>query len=119
MIPAFVERALSGKDGEPFTVWGKGDQASDFIHIDDVVSAVLAIIENDIDGPVNLGTGIGSTVDQVAEMVLAAAGQYRPIVHDLDKPSGPRWRVADVTLLNTFYKPQIDLAEGIRRALHR
>ena len=116
MIPAFIERALTG--GTTFEVWGKGDQASDFIHVDDVVSALIAIIENSIDGPVNLGTGRGATVDEVADIVTKTAKINREIVHRLDKPSGPRWRVADTTLLNTFYTATVTLEQGIARALH-
>ena len=116
MIPAFIERALTG--GTTFEVWGKGDQASDFIHVDDVVSALIAIIENSIDGPVNLGTGRGATVDEVADIVTKTAKINREIVNRLDKPSGPRWRVADTTLLNTFYTATVTLEQGIARALH-
>lgn len=116
MIPKFIERALT--DSETFEVWGPGDQASDFIHVDDAVNAILTMVDQDIDGPVNLGTGIGTTVDEAARMVMNAAGIDRPIVHNLDKPAGPRWRVADPTLLETFYKPTISLEEGIQRALY-
>lgn len=116
MIPAFIERALAG--GDTFEVWGEGNQASDFIHVDDVVSSILAIAEQGIDGPVNLGTGRGATVDEVANIVLTAAKLNREIVHRLDKPSGPRWRVADTSRLNEFYTPTVTLEQGIARALH-
>jgi len=115
MIPKFIERALAPKD--TFEVWGNGDQCSDFIHIDDTVAAIMTLIDNDIDGPVNLGTGRGVSVDHAASMVMSAAGISRPIVHNLWKPSGPRWRVADPTLLKSYYEPRITLEEGIARAL--
>lgn len=115
MIPAFIDRALSEDD--TFEVWGQGSQASDFIHVDDVVGALLTMAQEGIDGPVNLGTGRGATVDEVANIVLKTAGLDRRIVHRLDKPAGPRWRVADPTLLNTFYTPKITLEDGIQLAL--
>ena len=115
MIPAFIDRVRSNDPA--FIVWGEGNQASDFIHVDDVVGAVLAMIDQDIDGPVNLCTGRGASVDEVARIVLDAAGVRRPIFHDTDKPSGPLWRVGDPTLLRTFYEPKVSLEEGIRRAL--
>lgn len=116
MIPAFIDRVKSGNESS-FEVWGPGWQASDFIHVDDAVNALIAMIENDIDGPVNLGTGRGATVDEVAKMILSKADRSLDIVHRMDKPYGPQWRVADPTLLETFYKPTVTLEEGIDRAL--
>ena len=119
MIPAFVERAMS--DADTMTVWGPGDQASDFMHASDCANAILTMADQDIDGPVNLGTGRGATADEVAEMVMAEVGVNREIVHNLDKPFGPKWRVADPKLLHTFYKPTVSLEEGVARvvAAHR
>ena len=116
MIPAFIQRVLT-EDTDTFDVWGSGDQASDFIHVDDTVEAIVALVDNAIDGPVNLGTGRGATADEVANIVMKTARMPRKIVHRLDKPTGPLWRVADTTLLNTFYKPCITLEEGIEEAV--
>ena len=115
MIPAFIDRLAI--DESTFEVWGPGDQASDFIHVDDVVNAVLVMIDQDIDGPVNLGTGRGASVDEVAEIVLDAANISREITHRMNKPYGPPWRVGDPTLLETFYVPKVSLEDGIDRAI--
>jgi nucleoside-diphosphate-sugar epimerase len=116
MIPAFIERAMA--DEETLEVWGPGDQASDFMHVDDCVNAILKMVELDIDGPVNIGTGRGATADEVAKMVMAEIGIKRAITHRMDKPYGPRWRVGDPSLLHTFYKPTISLEDGVRRVVH-
>lgn len=115
MIPMFVHRAL--QDSDEFETWGPGWQASDFIHIDDVVNAIIIMLDNGIDGPINLGTGRGVSVDEAAQIVMDAAGISRPVVRRMDKPYGPLWRVADPTLLETFYTPKITLEEGVRRAI--
>ena len=116
MIPAFIERALS--DCPQLEIWGPGDQASDFVHVDDCVNAVLAMVDQDIDGPVNICTGRGAPADEVAEMVLKEVGRSgREIAHDTTKPFGPRWRVGDPTLLHTFYKPTVSLEEGVARVV--
>lgn len=117
MVPAFVERAII-EDGDTFDVWGEGDQASDFIHVTDTVNACIAAVDNAIDGPVNLGTGRGAPADEVAQLVMTAANVNRKIIHRTDKPTGPRWRVADPTLLHTFYKPKISLEDGVWQAVH-
>jgi nucleoside-diphosphate-sugar epimerase len=114
-FPRFVERAANHDD--PFEIWGSGDSARDWVHIDDIVGAVLAAIDNDVLGPVNICTGIATTFDQLAEMCMRRAGYRGDLVHRLDAPQGVHWRVGDPTKLHEFYVPRISLEEGIARAL--
>lgn len=114
-FPAFVDRALKRQD--PFTVWGDGLQVRDWIHVDDIVEAVLTAIAVDIRGPVNLGSGIPVTFRELAAMVCSAAGYEPRLSFDADKPAGVRYRVANVEKLREFYEPQVHLQDGIQRAL--
>lgn len=114
-FPAMIARAKRGDD--PFEVWGDGKQVRDFVHVDDIVGAVLALAEAGVDGPVNIGTGIGTSMDDLARLAMRAAGYEAPIKHLTDKPVGVQYRVADTTLLNRYYTPKVTLAEGVRRAL--
>jgi nucleoside-diphosphate-sugar epimerase len=114
-FPAFIARARRRED--PFPIWGTGRQTRDWIHIDDVVGATLAAVDQDVTGPVNLGWGRPTTFDDLARMVTAAAG-YRPhLDHIWGAPDGVQHRVCDPTRLRTFYRPTVTLEEGIRRAL--
>lgn len=115
VVPMFAQRARHR--AESFTVWGDGTQTHDFIHVDDVCQAVRVMVEEGIDGPVNLGTGIGTSIDEVAGLAMKAAGYEAPIFHDLNKPTGVAYRVADVSLLNTIYRPKITIEEGMARAV--
>jgi nucleoside-diphosphate-sugar epimerase len=114
-FPAIIRRAQEHQD--PFVVWGDGTQVRDFIHVDDIVSATLALVKNRVDGPVNLGTGIGTSMDELAGLAMKTAGYEAPIHHMTDKPQGVRYRVADTTLLRNYYEPKVTLEEGVRRAL--
>lgn len=112
---AFAERAKSHAD--PFEIWGNPLQCRDFIHIDDIVEAALVMVENDIDGPVNLGTGEATSMRDLAHMFCGQAG-YEPFyLPRRDAPMGVEYRVADVTKMNEFYTAKISLEEGIARAL--
>lgn len=112
---AFLARVRRQED--PFDIWGPGTQVRDWIHIDDVVAGTLAAVEHDLPGPVNLCTGVGADFRTLARM-FAGAGDYQPEYRHLEaEPTGVMYRVGDPTLLNTFYQPTVDLAEGIRRAL--
>lgn len=114
-FPEFIKRAKRRDD--PFVVWGDGGQVRDWIHVDDLVAAVLALVRDHVDGPVNLGTGVGTSMDELAQLCMTTAGYEAPIEHLLDKPMGVRYRVADNTRLRAHYEPRITVEEGVRRAL--
>lgn len=114
-FPSFIDRARRQLD--PFPVWGDGEQVRDFIHIDDIVDAILVAVGLGIDGPVNLGTGRPTSFNELAELVTATAGYWPDIEHHLGRPVGVEHRVADTTLMSTFYRPLIDLERGVAEAL--
>lgn len=114
-FPAMIARAAGLES--PFVVWGDGRQVRDFIHVDDIVAAVLTLVDQNVDGPINLGTGIPTSMDDLARLVQQAVGYTAPIKHLSDKPSGVQHRVADITLLLEHYTPTISLEQGIDRAL--
>lgn len=114
-FPSFIDRALRRED--PFVVWGDGKQSRDFIHIDDVVHATLTAAQRGLQGPVNLGSGVWTSFNELARMVCHAAGYAPQIKHLEDKPTGMYRRVADVTYMNQIYVPQISLQDGIERAI--
>jgi len=114
-FPAFIRRARERQD--PFEVWGDGKSTRDWIHIDDLVGATLAAIDEEVTGPVNLGWGRATSFDELAGYVTQAAG-YSPVVKHLPSaPQGVHHRVCDPTRMLAFYQPKVTLEEGIRRAL--
>lgn len=113
---AFIDRAARGAD--PFEVWGDGTQVRDFIHIDDVVAAVLTALDVDERGPLNLGTGRATSFLRLASLVIAAVPGYAPGVKVVPgAPTGVAYRVADTTRMQALYRPRTTLEEGIRLAL--
>lgn len=114
-FPMYIKRALEKQ--APFEVWGPGTQTRDFIHIEDIVNAVLTAVEEDIKGPINLGWGRETSFLQLAEMVTYYAGYNPEVVTRPDKPVGCMHRVADATKMWSYYVPKITLEEGIERAI--
>lgn len=112
---ALVERARRRED--PFVIWGDGNQVRDWIHIDDVVAGMLAVAESGTEEPVNLCTGIGWSMAELAHIACDQVG-YKPRFEYLaDKPAGVAYRVGDPTRFHQIYTPTVTLAEGIKRAL--
>lgn len=114
-FPMYVKRAMEKAD--PFEVWGPGTQTRDFIHIEDIVNAVMASLEAPSLGPVNLGWGRSTSFLELAQMSMDAAGYKGEIVTRPDKPVGCMHRVSDNSLMLSFYQPKITLEEGIDRAV--
>ena len=113
---AFVERA---RRREPvFQVWGDGSQVRDFIHIDDIVNGTMTMLNAGFAGPVNLGTGIPTSLLDLAKAVISEIPGYSPALQlNNAKPTGAVYRCCDPSLLHTIYRPVIGLQEGIQRAL--
>ncbi len=80
VIPRFVQQALAG---EPITVYGDGGQARCFCHVDDVIGAVVALMnEPKADGRIfNIGSTESVTINALAEKVKVITGSSSEVVH--------------------------------------
>jgi nucleoside-diphosphate-sugar epimerase len=114
-FPAIAARVCRREN--PLTVWGSGDQVRDWIHVDDICFAIMTMISEGIDGPVNLGTGRGTSIRELAAKMAAAAGYPARIQPLPGKPSGVDCRVADVSRMRAFFEPKVTLEDGVARAL--
>ncbi|WP_186319230.1 NAD-dependent epimerase/dehydratase family protein [Streptomyces sp. SAJ15] len=114
-FPAFIQRAARRDD--PFEIWGDGSSTRDWIHIDDLVGATLAAVDQGVTGPVNLGTGRATSFDELARLVTTAAGYQPALKHRTDAPQGVHHRVCDPSRMLAYYQPRVTLEAGIARAL--
>jgi UDP-glucose 4-epimerase len=64
-----------GRDGGRPTVFGTGEQTRDYVHVEDVVAALLAAEAGDDPGPINVGTGVETNVLRLAQLVGTALGR--------------------------------------------
>ena len=116
-FPSFVARAVAGAD--PFEVWDTGSQVRDWVHIDDVVGAVLELVAQEVDGPVNLCTGRPVSMDALALMCMEVAGGYAELMHRGDAPAGVSWRVGDPSSMLRWFTPRWTLEAGVADAVDR
>src|ERR1019366_2973598 len=78
VVSNFIVQALAS---EPLTVYGDGFQTRSLCYVDDLVAGLLALLDSDVTGPVNLGNPTELTVLELAHRVLAATGSSSSIVH--------------------------------------
>jgi nucleoside-diphosphate-sugar epimerase len=115
-FPAIIRRVVNRE--QPIVVWGSGEQIRDFIHIDDIVEAVLKTYDKlPVGSVLNLGTGRGTSFRELAQTALLLAGDTAVVKNDATKPEGVFARVADVAKMSQWYVPRISLETGIHRML--
>ena len=117
LLPALIRRYDEAKaSGAPsVTNWGTGTPRRELLHVDDMASACLYLLEH-FDGPtqLNVGTGIDHTIGEIAQMVAAAVGYGGETRWDASKPDGTPRKLLDVSLLRELgWQPEIALGEGI------
>ncbi len=115
MINHFVKRLRAG---EPPVIDGKGEQSMDFVHVHDIARSVVMALDADAakaNVPVNIGTGIDTTVADLARTLISAVGV------DVEPQFNPRdvqvsRRAADITRAREVlgWEPTIDLATGMK-----
>ena len=114
VVSNFLIQALAGK---PITVHGDGKQTRSFCYVDDEVRGLLALLDCDYVGPVNIGNPREFTVLELAEKVLAITGSSSELRFDSRPVDDPAQRRPDLTLARSLlgWEPEIDLEEGLRR----
>lgn len=113
-FPSIVRRVRRRE--APLVVWGSGDQARDFIHIEDCVDAVLAShLHLSATQPLNLGTGVATTFRDLASTACRVLGHDAEVINDASKPEGVFWRVGECSAMLRYHTPRISLEEGISR----
>lgn len=117
VIPSLIKRAIDGET--PLTVWGDGSPIRDFIHARDVARGMMLAVEKGINEPINLGSGTGVTIKEIAEIVAAnMPGGAIDLVWDTSKPKGDAKRLMDMTRANAYgFKPEVSITDGIKETI--
>jgi dTDP-glucose 4,6-dehydratase len=113
-VSNFIVQALQGK---PLTVYGDGNQTRSFCFVDDEVRGILALLQSDYVGPVNIGNPDEYTILELAKTILEVTGSSSEMVFEPLPVDDPTQRKPDITLARTVlgWEPTIGLREGIER----
>ena len=100
------------------TIWGTGTPLREFLHVDDLASAVEFLL-NHYDQPetINVGSGDEVLVSELAALIAEVVGYEGSITHDLSKPDGTPRKILDSGKLHDLgWKPTWNLRDGIADA---
>lgn len=117
VLPALINRFVTAtKNGDRVvTLWGTGLAKREFMHVDDIASAIFIAAEKYDDGlQINVGTGEDLTISELATVIAQLSGYKGKIEWDSSKPDGTPRKVLDVTKMkNLGWAPAISLEAGI------
>jgi dTDP-glucose 4,6-dehydratase len=116
VVSNFLVQALQGK---PLTVYGDGTQTRSFCHVDDEVAGILALLESDHVGPMNIGNPTEFTVSQLAQMIIEITGSSSEVIHEPLPVDDPTQRRPDISLARSVlgWEPRIPIREGLARTV--
>lgn len=112
VVSNFIRQGLSG---QPFSIYGSGEQTRSFCYVDDMVSALIKVAESEILGPINLGNPNEFTLLELAEKVANAIGVGLSFEFSNLPIDDPKQRKPDITQAREKldWEPKIQLDEGI------
>jgi GDP-L-fucose synthase len=109
-----AHEAKTRRDGK-LVVWGSGKPRREFLHVDDLASACLLLLEK-YDSPeiINVGCGEDISIRELAELICDIVGFDGELAWEPTKPDGTPRKLLDITKLRAFgWKPSIPLREGV------
>lgn len=117
VISIFTDRLLRG---EPCVINGDGLQTRDYVYVGDVAEAAFRALERPhVTGPINIGTGIETTVVELFETLRAAFGGQGECRHGPARPGEQRRSLLDASRARQLldWTPRVPLDEGLRRTV--
>ena len=118
VIPALIRKAVNYPD-EQFYVWGSGEQGRAFIHVDDIVNAlVLALAKGWGHGYIQIGPLHCTPIKEIAEKIIEISEKDIKPFYDISKPEGDKARCADYSKAKKIlgWQPSVSLEKGLRES---
>ena len=118
VVSNFIVQALRNDD---ITIYGSGEQTRSFCYVDDLIEALLRMMQTpaDITGPVNVGNPVEVTMLELAERIISLTGSksrlcYKPLPQD-----DPRQRQPDISFAKSALKwqPKVSLEDGLKATI--
>jgi len=113
VIPALIKK---GYEDDVINVWGDGSPTRDFIYCEDVALGMLHMVENKVNHTVNLGSGEGVKISDIANTI----GTHfdKEVKYDKSKPNGDMKRLMSMKRANDFgFTPKTSLNDGIQKTI--
>lgn len=117
VVAIFTGKMLAG---EPVTIYGDGEQVRDFVYVEDCARANLLAIHSDkSNGIFNLGSGVGTSVNQIFEALKEITGYRLKPIHEAAKVGETRriYLSAEKAQAQLGWSPTVSLKEGLAKTV--
>ncbi len=118
VISNFIVQALKN---QPITIYGDGSQTRSFCYVDDLVEAILRLMEtpDDVTGPINLGNPGEYTIRETAEIIVEEIGSSSSLIFQPLPTDDPKCRKPDIVQAERIlgWTPAAPLREGLQRTI--
>jgi UDP-glucuronate decarboxylase len=118
VVSNFIVQALKGED---ITIYGNGNQTRSFCYVEDLVEAMIRMMESraDFTGPVNIGNPSEFSILQLAELVIRLTGSKSKLVFHSLPQDDPKQRRPDISLAKheLSWEPTIELEMGLEKTI--
>jgi UDP-glucuronate decarboxylase len=118
VVSNFIVQALKGGD---LTIYGDGQQTRSFCYVDDLIEAIIRMMNTaaDFPGPVNIGNPGEFTMLELAEKVIKLTGSKSRLIHQPLPSDDPKQRQPDITLAREKlgWEPRVGLDEGLKETI--
>jgi UDP-glucuronate decarboxylase len=118
VVSNFIVQALKGED---ITIYGDGNQSRSFCYVDDLVEAMLRMMETppEVTGPINIGSPNEFTILELARLVIASTATKSKIAFAPLPSDDPRQRQPDISKAKAIlgWEPKTELRDGIVRTI--
>ena len=114
VVSNLLTQALSGR---PLSVYGDGSQTRSFGYVDDTVQGLLALLDSDVDVPVNLGTPTEFSILELVDAVRQVTGTQVAVEHLALPEDDPAQRRPDISRARELlgWEPKVELLDGLDR----
>jgi len=108
---------LQAMQGRPLTIYGDGTQTRSFCYVDDEIRGIIALLDSDVTGPINIGNADEFTVLELAKSIVEITATTTEIVYLPLPADDPTQRCPDLTRARQLlgWQPEVSLATGLRR----
>jgi GDP-L-fucose synthase len=118
VIPALIRKMLEAQDD--VVLWGDGSPTREFLYVDDCAEGMLLAADRyDAPAPVNLGTGVETSIRELAETIADVTGFTGEIVWDTTMPNGQPRRQLDASRAKELFgfTAGTSLREGLEKTV--
>jgi UDP-glucuronate decarboxylase len=118
VVSNFIVQALANRD---ISIYGNGQQTRSFCYVDDLIEAIVAMMNSapDFSGPVNIGNPSEYSVLELAEQIIKLTGSKSRLIYHPLPADDPKQRQPDITLAKEILKwrPKVSLEDGLKETI--